>query len=172
MTLLPSAAGDAERRLYSAAEARLSAIPADLARDCWRAAAAPHDWLTVLAWALSAELWDADWTDHQKRAALAASAALHAEKGTPAACRRVLDQIGAVYDYTEPVDTPYTATVTIHNSASLLLADLAAVRAQLDAAKRASVHYTLAASEGMHGAVDLAAGVDAVVVAPMFTLRA
>lgn len=170
MTLLPSAAGDAERRLCSAAEARLAAIPADLARDCWRPAAAPHDWLSVLAWALSAELWDADWTDQQKRAALAASAELHSEKGTPAAFKRVLDQIGAVYDYAEPA--PFTVRVTIHNSASLLLADLAAVRAQLDAAKRAAVHYTISASEGMRGGVDLAAGVDAVVVAPMFTLRA
>lgn len=170
MTLLPAAAGDAERRLWDAAEARLAAIPADLPRDCWRAAAAPHDWLSVLAWALSVELWDAGWTDVQKRAALGASAALHAEKGTPAAFKRVLDEIGAVYDYEEPESAPATARVTIHNSASLLV-ELLAVRAQLDAAKRASVHYTIAASEGMRGDIDLAAGADAVIVAPLFTAR-
>ena len=72
-----------------------------------------------------------------------------------AGLRRVLEAIGAVYDYAEPADAPFTATITIHNTAALWLDDLADVRVQLERVKRASVHLTLQASAGFcvrHGA--------------------
>ena len=179
--LLPAAAGEVERRLDDVAAVRNAAVPADLPAGVWDAARVPAEWLPVLAWALSVELWDPDWTDRQKRASIATAASQHAVKGTPAGFRRVLDRLGAVYDYAENVavaeggalvPAPFSVVITIHNSASLLLDDQAAVRAQLDQARRASVRYDIRVHEGLRGAIGLAAGFDAAVVAPLLTLRA
>lgn len=169
--LLPAAAGKTERRIDAVAAARNAAVPVDLPAAGWDADRVPAGWLPVLAWALSVELWDAAWTDAQKRAVVRTAAEQHQVKGTPAGFKAVLDRIGAVYDYAEPEATPRTVVVTIHNSATLLLDDLAAVRAQLDRAKRASVSYDIVAHNGLRGAVELAAGFDAAVVAPLLTVR-
>ena len=79
----------------------------------------------------------------------------------------MLDAIGAIYDYVEPPAAPFTATITIHNTATLLLDDLAKVRAQLERVKRASVHLTLQVNEGFVVPVAVAGGLTAVVVAPV-----
>ncbi len=168
-TLAPPGASETERRLDAAAAARLAAVPAQLPQTAWEVDQIPATWLPILAWALSVDLWDPAWRDDQKRTVIRETVELHREKGTVAGLRRVLDAIGAVYDYAEPADAPFTATITIHNTAALLLDDFADVRVQLERVKRASVHLTLQVSAGFCVPVWGAAGLRAVVVAP--TLR-
>ena len=165
-TIAPPAASAAERRLDAAAGQRVGAIPADLPATAWDADRVPAPWLPVLAWALSVDLWDPTWDDTLKRRVLREAAPLHREKGTVAAIRRVLDTIGAIYDYTEPPDAPFTAVVTIRNSVTLLLDELADVSAQLNRAKRASVHLTLQTEDGFCVPVDIAGGLGVVTLAP------
>lgn len=78
--LLPANSTGAERAI-SAATDRAGAIqtPAGL---MWDAARIPAEYLPWLAWAVSVDYWDPDWTEAQKRAAIAGSAAWHRLKGT------------------------------------------------------------------------------------------
>ena len=108
---------------------RVAAINAALTASAWDAGAgtralAPHR----LAWALSVDLWDQIGLGRLAQAA-------RLPRGRPAprrgargpALRRGLEAIGAVYDYAEPPDAPFTATVTASsNTSALLLGDLAA----------------------------------------------
>ncbi|WP_295855180.1 phage tail protein I [uncultured Xylophilus sp.] len=66
---------------------------ADVAR-LWDAQRCPLPLLPWLAWALSVDEWDADWTEAQQRATVAASIALHRKKGTPWAVRQALERAG------------------------------------------------------------------------------
>lgn len=66
---------------------------ADVAR-LWDAQRCPVALLPWLAWALSVDEWDADWTEVQQRATIAGSIALHRKKGTPWAVRQALNRAG------------------------------------------------------------------------------
>ena len=165
-TLAPPGASEIERRLDAAAAVCLGAVPAALPQTAWDVDQIPAAWLPVLAWALSLDLWDPVWSARQKRAVIRQAVALHREHGTVAAIRRVLEAIGAIYDYVEPPEAPFTATITIHNTATLLLDELTEVRAQLERVKRASVHLTLQVHEGFCVPLAVAGGLTAVVVAP------
>ncbi len=160
--LAPGTAGVAERRLDALAAARLALLPADLPETCWDADRIPAEWLPVLAWGLSADFWNAEWTPAQQRAAILLIRGLHREKGTRAALDRVLDALGAVYTHTEPpAEDPFTARIVIRNTTALPVAGLAALQAELEAVKRASVHLTVEpAGQGFAGRIELAGGLD------------
>ena len=170
-TLAPSTAGDAERRLDAAAAARIDAIPVALPASAWDADRVPREFLPVLAWALSVDLWDPDWPEALHRDAVKQAIALHREHGTPAAVRRVLDSVGAIYDYTEPAAAPFTAVVDIYNSDAVLLDSLATLRDRINHVKRASVAVTINASAGTCAMLPIATGHAGVVVAAPFQLE-
>ncbi len=165
-TLAPAAASLIERRLDAAAAERFAAIPAGLPAAAWGAGTLPAEWLPLLAWALSVDLWLDRWSTAELRAVVAASADLHSAKGTEAAVRRLLDTLGAVYDYSEP--SPFNFQIDIYNATAIQL-DTAALRAAIDRVKRASAHYTLTVSVELFGAKDVAGGLGAVVIAPPLT---
>jgi phage tail P2-like protein len=52
------------------------------------------DLLPYLAWALSVDRWDKDWPAERKIAAIQKSYWLHRRKGTRAAVRRVVEDMG------------------------------------------------------------------------------
>ena len=54
----------------------------------------PVKLLPWLAWELSVDLWNENWTEAQKRAAIAASPYVHEKKGTPSAIRRSIETLG------------------------------------------------------------------------------
>lgn len=54
----------------------------------------PTELLPWLAWELSVDFWDENWTEAQKRAAIAASPYVHEKKGTPSAIRRSIETLG------------------------------------------------------------------------------
>lgn len=170
-TIAPETAGSAERRLDDGARALLDDVPAALAGVAWKVDELPVEWLPVLAWALSVEVWSPDWSVSDRRRAIRESVRLHREKGTAAAVKRVLDAIGAVYNYTEP--SPFNCRIEILNSASLHGETLAALKAAVGRVKRASVVCTIVSLAGLPlGHVQLAAGFTTrTVVRKAFVLR-
>lgn len=75
------------------ATASIGRVPVVL-RILWRPAACPAPLLPWLAWALSVDEWDPEWSDAERRGVVAESAALHARKGTPWAVKRALQLMG------------------------------------------------------------------------------
>ena len=157
--LLPPNATPLERAV-DAASARLDELEIPL-RDLWNPARCPLALLPWLAWTLAVESWDPDWPADLKRRACAEAFLVHREKGTYAAIRRILRLIGAIWKYVEGPDgglATMTAKVSILNSESIALDDIADVRAALDRAKRASLHLEVEIESGFAASAHLAAG--------------
>lgn len=87
--LLPPNATAAERAMALSVK-RVSDVPLPVG-DLWNPGTCPAAVLPWLAWALSVDIWDANWTETQKRAAIAESVAIHRKKGTVWASRRALE---------------------------------------------------------------------------------
>jgi phage tail P2-like protein len=66
-------------------------VPVD---TLWSAERIPAALLPFLAWALSVDDWDPEWTDETKRAVVSASIDVHRRKGTVWAMRRALVAAG------------------------------------------------------------------------------
>lgn len=84
----------------------------------WHPASCPAPLLPWLAWALSVDEWDAEWSEAQQRAVCAASFAVHRQKGTVGAVRRAMDAIGYRTRLIEawqqtPPGAPHTFTAEI-----------------------------------------------------------
>jgi len=166
--LLPPNATPLERAV-DGASVRIDRIRVPLA-DLWSPDRCPLPLLPWLAATLGVETWDPGWPEGIKRRACRESFLVHAEKGTPAAVKRVLNQIGAVYDYFEgpraadPALNAMEAYVCILNSSTVALSDIADIRAALDRAKRATVHLQVVICEGFAAPTPLAAGFGALQV--------
>ncbi len=159
-TLLPPNASPLERGLEQAS-ARQADVPVPISA-LWRPEQCPSYLLPWLAWAVSVDAWDPDWPEEARREAVARSIALHRRKGTAWAVRDALERLGAVYDLTELTGGKHhRMAIAVYNSGALLSAGVARVREQVDAARRASVHYTLTLVAGAAGEVPMAAGAGA-----------
>lgn len=90
--LLPPNATRAEVAT-SLAAARMTDFDGSVER-MWSPADIPARYLPWLAWALSIDDWNPDWSDEVKRAAIAASVEIHRHKGTVWAMRRALQVAG------------------------------------------------------------------------------
>lgn len=110
-SLLPAGATPLEHAVAEAT-ARLSDVPVPVG-DLWNPDTCPAAVLPYLAWALSVDGWDADWTEAQRREAIRRSVYVHRHKGTIGAVQAAL---GAV-DYSvalvewfgeDPPAPPYT----------------------------------------------------------------
>lgn len=86
-SLLPPNATGAERALELAMRA---GIDLSAVGTLWNPATCPADVLPFLAWGLAISHWDADWSEAEKRAAVAAAIPFHQIKGTRAAVEEVL----------------------------------------------------------------------------------
>jgi phage tail P2-like protein len=114
--LLPPNATSQEQSLEQTTE-RISAIPAPL-RSLWNPDTCPASLLPWLAWGLSVDDWNADWTEAQKRNVIRSSVETHRQKGTIGAVRRVADSFGLGIVLREwwqksPQGTPHTFTLSI-----------------------------------------------------------
>lgn len=126
-SLLPPNATAQEVALSETTE-RIDAIPVR-ARQVWNPQTCPASLLPWLAWALSVDEWNANWTDQQKRDTIAASFRVHSTKGTLAAVKTALLALGYEMQITEwwqePVTyAPYTFGVVIDTDGSALTEDL------------------------------------------------
>ncbi len=91
-SLLPPNATQLERDL-EATTARTSDLPAPM-RNLWNSQACPANLLPWLAWALSVDEWNPDWSDIQKRSAIEKTVEVHRIKGTIGAVRKAIDALG------------------------------------------------------------------------------
>ncbi|WBN60367.1 phage tail protein I [Klebsiella aerogenes] len=101
-TLLPPSAS-AWMRGAEAATAKLSGITVTI-RTLWTPTACPVDLLPYLAWALSVDRWDKNWPAEKKIASIQQSYWLHRRKGTRAAVRRVIEDMGFSATFAEWFD--------------------------------------------------------------------
>ena len=115
-SLLPPNATKLERGL-EAATARIGDVPLPL-RPLWNPATCPIEILPWLAWSLSIDFWDPDWTEEVKRAQVAGAIAFHRRKGTRGAVREVIDTYGVGITIGEwfeqdPPAAPYTFQIDL-----------------------------------------------------------
>lgn len=97
------------------ATARVGAVPVPIT-ELWNPQTCPAGILPWLAWGLSLDEWSADWTEQQKRDAIANSVETHRRKGTIGAVRRALQAIGYEVTIKEHSDGPYTFAIYLDAS--------------------------------------------------------
>lgn len=112
--LLPPNSTAQERAISNALDRQ---IPV-LVRHLWDAERCPVELLPWLAWAMSVDEWNSDWTEEQKREAIKASVQVHQQKGTVGAVRTALAALGYDIDLTEwfkmvPTGDPYTFALEV-----------------------------------------------------------
>ena len=164
MPLLPPNATDLERALEEVITEMLEDVPVPI-RALRVVADCPEEWLPYLAWERGIDAWDDAWPAALKRAVVAEAYAIHVEKGTVAADRRILDGAGAVYGYSEGAGADHhTVRIAVRNSGSLLVT-VGDLERAIDHVRRASVHYTLTAEAGFCALPVLVGGMGAVAVA-------
>lgn len=91
-SLLPANATALERELESIAADALD-IPVDHA-TLWNPDTCPTPLLPWLAWAVSVDFWEPDWSEQERRAVIRESIEAHRIKGTPSAVLRFLELDG------------------------------------------------------------------------------
>lgn len=165
--LLPPNATAPERALEVAmrADVDLSAVG-----TLWDPATCPADVLPFLAWGLAISHWDADWTEAEKRAAVAQAVPFHKRKGTRAAVEEVLARFHpllAIVEWFEanPRRTPRTFEVRAPAGpggidASFLTTQTAeAIIRDVAAAKPLSAHFDFVFTLETQAALWMAGGV-------------
>lgn len=162
-SLLPPNATTAERALETALR-----VDIDLAAvgTLWNPATCPADVLPFLAWGLAISHWDADWTEAEKRAAIADAIPFHQIKGTRAAVEQVLARFHPLLTVVEwwqanPVQPPHTFEVRApaEIGADFLTAETAdAIIRDVAAAKPLRAHFDFVQVLEAQAAIYLAAG--------------
>jgi phage tail P2-like protein len=109
--LLPPNATAHEIALAGAAS-RISGVPITT-RTLYQPAACPAVALPALAWSFSLDQWDTNWSDAQKRSAIANSVYVHRHKGTIGAVKIALGSLGFQVQVQEwfnqlPAGAPFT----------------------------------------------------------------
>ena len=112
-SLLPPNASDGERALENTL--RLD-IDLSVVGTLWNPATCPSEVLPFLAWGLAISRWDADWTEAQKRTAIADAIPFHRRKGTRGIVEEVLASFNPLLEVVEwwemaPKGTPHTFEV-------------------------------------------------------------
>jgi phage tail P2-like protein len=98
-SLLPPNTTALERGLEAAA-VRISEVPIPVPQ-LWDPQICPAELLPWLAWGLSIDSWDPDWTEFQKRDATATAIEIQRRKGTPAAVEAVLARFDELLELVE-----------------------------------------------------------------------
>lgn len=115
----------------------------------WNPEKCPLVALPYLAWAVSVDVWDPDWSESIKRQVIAAAPELHRIKGTPKAVKRALTALNLDYSYSEwheqqPQGSPGTFKIDVWVSDQGIDEHFSnTVTQQIDSNKRATSHYLL-----------------------------
>ena len=124
--ILPTNATPIEIGYDLAFALQIAAIPVNAIWDQWDADNCAEGLLPWLAWALSVDEWDADWSIGKKRAVIKASIDVHRKRGTPGSIKDDLAALEWDTEYQEwrsasDTATPHTFTVSVINPAAPLL---------------------------------------------------
>lgn len=116
-SLLPPNATPLERALVDAS-ARIGDVALDDVMAQWNPATCPIADLPWLAWGLSIDRWDPDWSEDQKRAAVGTAIEDQRLKGTRFSVERILASFDALLELVEwfeltPHAEPYTFEVRL-----------------------------------------------------------
>lgn len=114
--LLPPNATSTEHAIDDSI-ARIGDVPV-LARDMWNHETIRADLLPWLAWAYSVDDWDVNWSETQKRQAIASSISVHRYKGTIGAVKEAVSALGVDANIIEwfnmlPLGDPYTFSLEL-----------------------------------------------------------
>ncbi len=155
--LLPISATPQERDL-SLSTARVADVSVPL-RTLWDPATCPVDLLPWLAWTLSVETWDPNWSEGIKRAVVSASVETHRKKGTVGAVKQALATLGASCEIVEwwqksPTGTPHTFDVNLVNNDNSLEMQANMAR-EIDRTKPLRSHYDIIFGVGTEGDINI-----------------
>lgn len=149
--LLPFNTSPLEQALEQVMAERLDAIPLPITR-LWNPNQCPSGLLPWLAWALSIDTWNSDWPDAIKRSVIAGSIAQHRNKGTVAAVRESLNDVGVEFELEEWFQyqgRPHTFRLVVDAVANWLTQGMTItpllfknVRELIDPVKPVRSHYT------------------------------
>jgi phage tail P2-like protein len=164
-SLLPFNASQLEKNL-EAVLARTNNIPV-LINTLWDPVQCPENLLPWLAWTLSVDTWDSEWSDITKRNLIANSVQIHRTKGTVSAIERVLGVLGVDAELTEWFEyggEPHTFRVTAWANANLdpdadvILSALLyrSLKNAIDNVKPARSHYDFRVGAAFGGELGLA----------------
>lgn len=145
-TLLPPNA-TAQERALDLTTARLGEVAIGI-RTLWDADNCPVALLPWLAWALSVDVWDATWTEAQKRQAIRDSVGIHRRKGTKGALITALAPYAAqIIEWfnDSPVGQPFTFIVEVAPENEAQLSTIIAI---IERVKNARSHYSFRTSVG------------------------
>ncbi|MDA0782422.1 MAG: phage tail protein I [Proteobacteria bacterium] len=81
----------------------------------WNPESVPAKILPYLAWALSVDTWEDDWSDEIKRLVIASSVEVHRKKGTVGAVKKAIAATGIdveFFEWFENGGTPHTFSIT------------------------------------------------------------
>ncbi|MCG7349290.1 phage tail protein I [Sphingomonas sp. ACRSK] len=164
VSLLPPNATPLERALEQGV-AQLGEVPYPL-ELLWDPQACPAELLPWLAWGLSVDSWDAEWTEQDRRDAVSNSISLHRIKGTPASIKSVLARFDQLLELIEwhqatPRADPHTFEVRlpiagdgIEPGGRRATADFAsAIVREIGRVKPAREHFILAQTLALTSAV-------------------
>lgn len=91
MSILPKTSGDLERRLESLGDRYEIETNVD---DLWNPEKCPANALVYLAWALSVDYWNDEWSEHIKRNVVSSSLDVHRLKGTSKSLHDAINALG------------------------------------------------------------------------------
>ena len=91
--ILPTSANELNRLMAATEVARSDGIQ-NIIDVMWDPYNCPAEFLPYLAWALSVDVWDEEWSEQIKRNVIAASPMVHRLKGTRYAVETALGSIG------------------------------------------------------------------------------
>ncbi len=153
-SLLPPNATTAEIAVEQTT-ARLGKIPVEIGK-LWNPATCPVELLPWLAWALSVDEWESQWSEQTRREVIKQSAKVHRNKGTRGAVERALRAVGVRIELQEwfensSAQTPHTFNLTTFANEAQAPASAAVldpaffnmVRASVAATKPVRSHYTI-----------------------------
>lgn len=166
-SLLPPNATSAERALEAAMR---SGIDLSAVGDLWNPATCPAYVLPFLAWGLAISQWDPEWTEAEKRAAVADAIPFHQRKGTRAAVEEILARFHPLLTIVEwwqanPRRDPYTFEVRAPAGpggidASFLTNEVAeAIIRDVAAAKPLRAHFDFVFALELQASLYMAGGV-------------
>lgn len=97
-SLLPAHFSELEHALDRVGGERLASFSAPV-EQLWNAWTCPAEYLPVLAWSLSVDIWNTDWPENIKRQVIHQTPELHRIKGTDAAILKALEAVDIVANY-------------------------------------------------------------------------
>ena len=120
VTILPPNSTDLEQAVDETTATRIEGVPVKIS-DLVDVNHCPASHLPFLAWALSVDKWDSNWSDTIKRQVIAAAISVHQKKGTIGAMKDAIAALGAdanVEQWFEYGGQPYHFRLRLNNGAS------------------------------------------------------